>query len=221
MSAAIAVRPACAADLDEVWALCQTVKAQLTADGIPIWSEEYPIRDNFAEDLAAGGLLLAFADGRLAGALSCSTDHAGEYYFDLPAPQADAAARALLARCGTTPRGFGGAASADGPPGRAPPRCGCCPAGRRARPLPGQADHLFSRRLQRPRPCAVPPTGLHRLGQSRLQLWADAPVHPERLIRSDAARRFESAASPAGRGGFVFAATVLKFQASKARRKFR
>ena len=103
MSAAITVRPACAADLDEVWALCQTVKAQLTADGIPIWSEEYPIRDNFAEDLAAGGLLLAFADGRLAGALSCSTDHAGEYYFDLPAPQADAAARALLARCGTTP----------------------------------------------------------------------------------------------------------------------
>ena len=99
----VSVRPAAPADLDGVWALCQTVKAQLAADGIAIWDEEYPVRENFEQDLAAGGLLIAETDGQIVGSVSCSTDHAEEYYFDLPAPQADAAARALLARCGTTP----------------------------------------------------------------------------------------------------------------------
>ena len=99
----LVIRPAAPADLDAVWALCQTVKAQLAADGIAIWNEEYPVRENFAQDLAAGGLLVAEENGQIVGSVSCSADHAEEYYFDLPAGQADAAARALLARCNTTP----------------------------------------------------------------------------------------------------------------------
>ncbi len=104
MTAPLTVRPATPADLDAVWRLCLTVKTQLIADGIFIWDEGYPNPQVFTEDIAAGGLLAAFRGPDLVGALAFNSDHAAEYYFDLPAGEADAQARALLTCCGTTPQ---------------------------------------------------------------------------------------------------------------------
>lgn len=104
MTAPLRIRPAAPADLDAVWQLCQTTKARLHADGIAIgWDDNYPPPDIFAADAAEGGLLAAFAGDELAGALSVTADHAGEYFWALPADQADARARALLAHADTTP----------------------------------------------------------------------------------------------------------------------
>ena len=103
-AAPLTVRLASPDDLAAVWALCRTVKQQLAADGIAIWDEEYPTEEIFAGDIAAGELLVAECSGTLVGALAFSTDHAGEYYFDLTPCAAADAARALLARAGTTPQ---------------------------------------------------------------------------------------------------------------------
>ena len=103
-AAPLTVRLASPDDLAAVWALCRTVKQQLAADGIASWDEEYPSEEIFAGDIAAGELLVAECSGTLVGALAFSTDHAGEYYFDLTPCAAADAARALLARAGTTPQ---------------------------------------------------------------------------------------------------------------------
>ena len=99
MKQMLAIRRAGAADVDAVWALCQTVKRQLAADGLPIWGAEYPLREIFAGD-AAQNLLVAERDGQLIGSLSYNGDIAGEYFFEQPAVAAAQSAAAMLAAGG-------------------------------------------------------------------------------------------------------------------------
>ena len=103
MNNTFTIRRADPTDLAAVWALCRAVKKQLAADGIPIWGEDYPRRDDFAADIAAGKMPVAVRDGKIIGSLAYNADLAGEYFFDLPAAEAGRRTAEMLAMSGAVP----------------------------------------------------------------------------------------------------------------------
>ena len=96
----LTVRLARPEELDAIWTLCQAVRAQLDAEGTPIWDDAYPTPDIFAEDLAHGALWAALLDGAVVATASCNSDFAGEYFFDCGPAEAALQTRALFAYSG-------------------------------------------------------------------------------------------------------------------------
>ncbi|MCI2047972.1 MAG: GNAT family N-acetyltransferase [Faecalibacterium sp.] len=101
----LVVRAAVPADLDAVYTMFTLVKKQLAADHIPIWTEDdYPSREIFTGDIAAGWMLVAEQAGRIVGSVSWNADLVGEYFFDAATPaEGEAAARKMAACCGAPP----------------------------------------------------------------------------------------------------------------------
>lgn len=74
------IRPACAADLADIWALVQRAVRHMNALGNPQWGEDYPTKCHYADDIARGELYLAHApSGALLGAACINCDESPEY----------------------------------------------------------------------------------------------------------------------------------------------
>lgn len=84
------IRPAVPTDLDSLWPAVVRAVAAMRAEGNTQWGDDYPISDDYAEDIGRGELIVAAApDGRVLGA-ACASVAPEPLYVDvdwtIPAP---------------------------------------------------------------------------------------------------------------------------------------
>ncbi len=79
MRGEIKVRPACRAELDQIWVLVGRAVTHMNQLGNPQWGADYPTREYYAGDIDRGELYAAVADGQLAGVACINTDESPEY----------------------------------------------------------------------------------------------------------------------------------------------
>lgn len=63
------IRPAEPEDLDQIWSLVRRAVKKMNAEGSDQWGEDYPLREDYEDDLTHGELWCAVTgDGRVLGA---------------------------------------------------------------------------------------------------------------------------------------------------------
>lgn len=74
------IRPAVSGDLDSLWPMVRRAVAKMNAEGSDQWGPDYPLPEDYADDIRRGELIVAAApDGRILGA-ACPTTAPEESY---------------------------------------------------------------------------------------------------------------------------------------------
>ena len=98
----VMIREALPEDLAAIWKIFLQVKKRLAEDEIPIWNDDYPLWEDFENDIRQRGILVAVLNGEIVGSISHNGDLVGEYLFDAPDKSAAQTELArVLAFCGT------------------------------------------------------------------------------------------------------------------------
>lgn len=74
------IRPGTLADLDELHLLARLVVNNLRANGIDQWSNNYPLREHFAPDVAAGALFVYCIADQLVGSITVMPENEMFYH---------------------------------------------------------------------------------------------------------------------------------------------
>ena len=75
----VTIQKATAEELDAIWAMVRRAVAQMNELGNPQWGGDYPLREDYAGDIARGELYTARVDGALAGVACINTEQSPEY----------------------------------------------------------------------------------------------------------------------------------------------
>lgn len=78
------IRLAAAADLDKLWPMVRRAVQKMNAEGSEQWSDDYPAREDYAEDIARGELWVAAGSNAEIYGVALITDAEETSYRDIP-----------------------------------------------------------------------------------------------------------------------------------------
>ena len=78
------IRLAVPGDLDKLWPMVRRAVQKMNAEGSEQWGEDYPAREDYAEDIVGGELWVAAGPGEEIYGVALITDAVEESYRDIP-----------------------------------------------------------------------------------------------------------------------------------------